>query len=84
MGVSCHRPFLPGTSLEPVLFIIIIIIMIVVVVVVVGNSSSSSNIPLLLLTRTRSSCRGFQVSPILAIVSLSAVRVFLGNRNDIS
>ena len=45
MGVSCHRPFLPGTSLEPVLLIIIIIM-----IVVVGNSSSSSNIPLLLLT----------------------------------
>jgi len=46
-GISCHRPILPRTSLEPVVIIIIIII-----IIITGNSSSSSssNIPLLLLT----------------------------------
>jgi len=30
MDFSCHRPFLPGTSLEPAVIIIIIIIIIII------------------------------------------------------
>ena len=33
MEVSCDRPFLPGTSLEPAVIIIIIIIIIVIIII---------------------------------------------------
>jgi len=35
MDISCHRPFLPGTSLEPAVIIIIIIIIIVIIIIII-------------------------------------------------
>ena len=57
MDVSCHRPFLPGTSLEPaviptaqaslllllLLVVVVVVVVVVVAVVVVSSSSSSSS-----------------------------------------